>query len=152
MDPNKTRRRLSANIKRILRKFLEDNIDIEFRQGRIYLSYPLSERVRGSETLNSDVPGALTLDEPTLMREAALAGAGLASLRKAWIAQDLAAGRLVSVLNEWMPSEPGLCLYYPGRRNVPASLRAFIDVIREIEPPANDETTGPARGDGVGPE
>jgi DNA-binding transcriptional LysR family regulator len=86
------------------------------------------------------------------MREAALAGAGLAYLRKAWIAQDLAAGRLVSVLNEWMPSEPGLCLYYPGRRNVPASLRAFIDVIREIEPPADDAMTGPARGDGAGPE
>ena len=110
------------------------------------------EFVQGSEALTLDVPGALTLDEPALMREAVLAGAGLAYLRKVWIAQDIAAGRLVSVLNEWMPSEPGLCLYYPGRRNVPASLRAFIDVIREIEPHADDEITGPARGDGVGPE
>jgi DNA-binding transcriptional LysR family regulator len=71
-----------------------------------------------------------------------------AYMREAWLAQDVAAGRLVSVLNEWMPSSPGLCLYYPGRRNVPASLRAFIDVIREIEPPADDELTGPARGVG----
>jgi DNA-binding transcriptional LysR family regulator len=110
------------------------------------------EFAQRSETLNIDVPGVLTLDEPTLLREAALAGAGLAYMREAWIAQDVAAGRLVSVLNEWMPSSPGLCLYYPGRRNVPASLRAFIDVIREIEPPADDEITGPARGDGVGPE
>jgi DNA-binding transcriptional LysR family regulator len=104
------------------------------------------------ETLTIDVPGVLTLDEPTMARDAAVAGAGLAYMREAWIAQDVAAGRLVSVLNEWMPSAPGLCLYYPGRRNVPASLRAFIDVIREIEPPADDEITGPARGDGVGPE
>jgi DNA-binding transcriptional LysR family regulator len=110
------------------------------------------EFAQRSETLNVDVPGVLTLDEPTLLREAALAGAGLAYMREAWIAQDVAAGRLVSALNEWMPSSPGLCLYYPGRRNVPASLRAFIDVIREIEPPADDEITGPARGDGVGPE
>jgi DNA-binding transcriptional LysR family regulator len=102
------------------------------------------EFARRSETLSIDVPGVLTLNEPTLMREAALAGAGLAYLRQPWIAQDIAAGRLVSVLNEWMPSEPGLCLYYPGRRNVPASLRAFIDVIREIEPPADDEISGPA--------
>jgi DNA-binding transcriptional LysR family regulator len=110
------------------------------------------EFAQRSEALNIDVPGVLTLDEPTLLREAALAGAGLAYMREAWIAQDVAAGRLVSVLNEWMPSTPSLCLYYPGRRNVPASLRAFIDVIREIEPPADDEITGPARGDGVGPE
>jgi DNA-binding transcriptional LysR family regulator len=100
------------------------------------------EFAQRSETLSIEVPGVLTLDEPTLMREAALAGAGLAYMWEARIAQDVAAGRLVSVLDEWMPSEPGLCLYYPGRRNVPASLRAFIDVIREIEPPANDEITG----------
>jgi DNA-binding transcriptional LysR family regulator len=110
------------------------------------------EFAQRSETLTIDVPGVLTLDEPTLAREAALAGAGLAYMRERWIAQHVAAGRLVGVLNEWMPSSPGLSLYYPGRRNVPASLRAFIDVIREIEPPANDEITGPARGDGVGAE
>lgn len=96
------------------------------------------EFAQRSETLSVDVPGVLTLDEPTLTREAVLAGAGLAYMREAWIAQDLAAGRLVRVLNEWMPSSPSLCLYYQGRRNVPASLRAFIEVIREIEPPARD--------------
>ena len=91
------------------------------------------EFVQGSEALTLDVPGTLTVSDPTLIRDAALAGAGLAYMRKVWIAEDVAAGRLVSVLNEWMPSQPGLCLYYPGRRNVPASLRAFIDVIREVE-------------------
>jgi DNA-binding transcriptional LysR family regulator len=110
------------------------------------------EFAQHSETLTIDVPGVVTLNEPTLTREAALVGAGLAYMREAWIAQDVAAGRLVSVLHEWMPSEPGLCLYYPGRRNVPASLRAFIDVIREIEPPRDGEITGPARGGGVDPE
>jgi DNA-binding transcriptional LysR family regulator len=94
------------------------------------------EFAHDGEALNIDVPGVLTLDEPTLLQEAALAGAGLAYMREAWIAQDVAAGRLVSVLSEWMPSSPGLCLYYPGRRHVPASLRAFIDVVREVESPA----------------
>ena len=96
------------------------------------------EFAQRSETLTIDVPGVLTLDEPTMARDAAVAGAGLAYMREAWIAQDVAAGRLVSVLNEWMPSAPGLCLYYPGRRNVPASLRAFINVIRVIAPAADD--------------
>jgi DNA-binding transcriptional LysR family regulator len=99
------------------------------------------EFAQRSEALTIDVPGVLTLDEPMLLREAALAGAGLAYMREEWIAQDLAAGRLVSVLKKWMPSLPGLCLYYPGRRNIPASLRAFIDVIRAIEPPADEEIT-----------
>ena len=69
-----------------------------------------------SETLTIDVPGVLTLDEPTMARDAAVAGAGLAYMREAWIAQDVTAGRLVSVLNEWMPSSPCSCLYYPGLR------------------------------------
>ncbi|HEX4182757.1 MAG TPA: LysR family transcriptional regulator [Caulobacteraceae bacterium] len=94
------------------------------------------EFARGSEALAIDASGMLTLNDPTLIRDAALAGAGLAYILEAWIAEDLAAGRLVSVLAEWMPSSPSLCLYYPGRRNVPAGLRAFIDVIREIDPPA----------------
>ena len=51
-----------------------------------------------SEALNIEVPGVLTLNEPTLVREAALAGAGVAYMREAWIEEDVAAGRLVSVL------------------------------------------------------
>ena len=46
--------------------------------------------------------------------------------------EDVAAGRLVPLLEEWSPSYPGICLYYPSRRNVPAGLRAFIDLVREV--------------------
>jgi DNA-binding transcriptional LysR family regulator len=91
------------------------------------------EFAQRTETLAIDVPGVLTLDEPMLMREAALAGAGLAYLREVWIAEDVAGGRLVKVLNRWMPSSPELCLYYSGRI-VPASLRAFIEIVRGVAP------------------
>jgi DNA-binding transcriptional LysR family regulator len=37
---------------------------------------------------------------------------------------------LVPVLEPWWPSFSGPYLYYPGRRLVPAQLRAFIDFIR----------------------
>jgi len=47
------------------------------------------------------------------------------------VSTDLACGRLVPLLEEWSPSYPGICLYYPSRRNVPAGLRAFIDLVRE---------------------
>jgi hypothetical protein len=42
---------------------------------------------------NIAVSGVLTIDEPILTREAALAGTGLAYMREAWIAQEIAAGR-----------------------------------------------------------
>lgn len=38
---------------------------------------------------------------------------------------DIAAGRLVRLLSDWTPPFPGLCLYYPGRRNPSAGLTAF---------------------------
>jgi len=37
----------------------------------------------------------------------------------------------VRVLEEWTPSFEGLFMYYPGHRQVPAALRALIDIIRE---------------------
>jgi DNA-binding transcriptional LysR family regulator len=42
----------------------------------------------------------------------------------------LRSGQLVRVLEEWSPSFEGFFVYYPGHRQVPASLRAFIDMIR----------------------
>jgi DNA-binding transcriptional LysR family regulator len=80
---------------------------------------------------NIDVSGPLTLDEPTLILEAARQGAGLAHLSEWSVETDVADGKLIRVLEEWTPIRPGLCLYYPGRRHMPASLRAFIALIRE---------------------
>jgi DNA-binding transcriptional LysR family regulator len=87
---------------------------------------------RGGEALSIDVPGSLTLDDPTLMVEAALGGAGIIHVAHWSVAADIAAGRLVPVLEDWTPPLSGLCLYYPGRRHVPAGLRALVDLVREI--------------------
>lgn len=84
------------------------------------------------EAFTMDVPGALTLDESDLMLRAAREGAGLAYLNEWQVADDVAADRLVQVLADWTPPYPGLCLYYPGRRHIPAKLRAFVDLIKEM--------------------
>ena len=83
------------------------------------------------ESVALDVPGGLTLDETDLMLQAALAGEGLAYLSDFATADHVASGRLERVLEDWSPAFPGLRLYYPSSRNVPAKLRAFIELIRE---------------------
>jgi len=86
---------------------------------------------RHGELLRVDGDGALTLDDPSLMLDAARAGLGLAYLTEWNVNGDLQAGTLVRVLEDWTPPLDGLCLYYPGRRHIPAGLRALIEMIRE---------------------
>jgi DNA-binding transcriptional LysR family regulator len=95
--------------------------------GAIY-SWEFEKR---GESVAIDVAGQLTLDDGDLMLQAALAGEGLAYLPDFAIAKSLEAGLLVSVLEDWSPEYPGLCLYYPSRRHIPARLRAFIDLVRQ---------------------
>src|SRR5271170_203410 len=83
------------------------------------------------EAIAIDVPGQLTLDDVDLMLLAALAGEGLAFVSDIAAAKSIEAGLLLPVLEDWSPEYPGLCLYYPSRRNIPARLRAFIDLIRQ---------------------
>lgn len=77
------------------------------------------------------VSGRLTLDDSLLIRDAALAGFGLAYISEWDAAEALAAGQLVRLMEDWTPAYPGLCLYYPGHRYVQAGLRALIQLIRE---------------------
>jgi len=84
---------------------------------------------RRGEAVAVDVPGPMTLDEEDLMLQAALAGEGLAYLSDIATTEAIETGRLLPVLENWSPEYPGLCLYYPSRRNIPARLRAFVDLI-----------------------
>jgi DNA-binding transcriptional LysR family regulator len=86
------------------------------------------------QTMFVDVPGALTLNNIGLMIDAAADGLGLAYVLEAAAAPSLAQGRLVTVLDDWCPSFGGLMLYYPGHRQVPSALRAFIDTARQRMP------------------
>jgi DNA-binding transcriptional LysR family regulator len=86
---------------------------------------------RHAQTLTIDPPGALTLDSNTLMIEAALRGLGIAYVPEPYAREALAKKRLVAVLSDWCPVIPGLFLYFPGNRHIPAGLRAFIDLLRQ---------------------
>ena len=88
------------------------------------------EFVRDGEDIAIDGPGALTLDRLTLMVEAATAGMGIAFVLERAIAPQLADGTLIPLLADWCPADERYMIYYPGRRNVPVPLRAFVDHLR----------------------
>ncbi|XXY44810.1 LysR family transcriptional regulator [Sorangium sp. So ce269] len=62
--------------------------------------------------------------------DAAVAGVGVIQLFEGWLRPHLDSGALEPVLEPWWQSFSGPFLYYPGRRLVPAPLRAFIDFVR----------------------
>ena len=74
--------------------------------------------------------GAVTVSDPYLAIRAAVDGLGLAYTVEALAEPFLQTGQLVRVLEKSSPCLEGLFLYYPGHRQVPAALRAFIDMIR----------------------
>jgi DNA-binding transcriptional LysR family regulator len=85
------------------------------------------------ETVRIDPTGPLLVRvgaATDLAIEAALAGTGIIMLFEDWLRPHLASGVLEPVLEAWWPRFSGPYLYYPGRRLVPAPLRAFINYIR----------------------
>ncbi|WP_433735995.1 LysR family transcriptional regulator [Pseudomonas putida] len=89
---------------------------------------------RGGIAEEIEVDGPLTLGDVSLMVGPALQGVGLAYVFEDMVKAQLADGSLIQVLGEWCPYYPGLHLYYPSRRHVPATLKAFIEFARAERP------------------
>jgi DNA-binding transcriptional LysR family regulator len=93
---------------------------------------PMWEFERDGEIVRVDPPGVLVVRQGAafdLAIEAAVAGLGVICLFEDWLAPHLASGTLEPVLDAWWPGFSGPFLYYPGRRHLPAPLRAFVDFI-----------------------
>jgi DNA-binding transcriptional LysR family regulator len=87
---------------------------------------------RDGEVVKVEPSGPLIVGLGTateLMVDAAIAGSGIIELFEDWLRPYLDSGALEAVLEPWWPSFPGPFLYYPGRRYLPAPLRAFIDFV-----------------------
>jgi DNA-binding transcriptional LysR family regulator len=81
----------------------------------------------------------LILDDSGLMLDAALAGMGLGYLAEQTITPLIKDGQLIQMLVDWMPQEAPLCLYYSGRRHVPAK---FASVHRPRSAPRPEAVNG----------
>ncbi|WP_254606288.1 LysR substrate-binding domain-containing protein, partial [Sphingomonas bacterium] len=94
---------------------------------------PPWEYERAGEVVRVDPAGPLIVGPGgaiDLMVAAAVAGAGVVHLFEDWLRPDLDAGRLEPVLADWQQPFGGPFLYYPGRRHLPAPLRAFVDFVK----------------------
>ncbi|CDN52566.1 Putative HTH-type transcriptional regulator YcaN [Neorhizobium galegae bv. officinalis bv. officinalis str. HAMBI 1141] len=93
----------------------------------------LWEFERDGEVVRVDPTGPLIVQvgaATDLAVDAAIAGTGIMSLFEDWLRPHLDNGSLEPVLEPWWQQFSGPFLYYPGRRLVPAPLRAFIDFIK----------------------
>jgi len=100
-----------------------------FPSGTVYVW----EFERDGEVVRVDPTGPLTVQVGAavdLAVDAAIAGTGIVHLFEDWLRPHLDSGVLESVLEPWWQRFSGPFLYYPGRRLVPAPLRAFIDFIK----------------------
>jgi DNA-binding transcriptional LysR family regulator len=87
---------------------------------------------KGGEELQLDVEGPVTLDEASLARIAVTNGVGIGYFMEADVREDIAAGRLIRILEDWTPPLAPLCLYYSNRRNSSAAFQAFIALARDF--------------------
>lgn len=87
---------------------------------------------KDGEPLQLDVSGPITLDEASLARIAVLESVGIGFFMESDVREDIAAGLLVRVLEDWTPSLAPVCMYYPSRKNASAAFRAFVDLAREF--------------------
>jgi DNA-binding transcriptional LysR family regulator len=92
---------------------------------------------RNGKSRRVAVQGRLMLNDPDLAVRAAVDGLGIGYTIEALAEPFLRSGQLVRVLEDWSPSFEGLFLYYPGHRQVPAALRALIDMIRTARGPTS---------------
>ena len=88
---------------------------------------------REGEVVRIDTTGPLIISiggGVDLAIEAAIAGVGILWLFEDWVRPHFKSGALKPILEPWWQEFSGPFLYYPGRRLVPAPLRAFIDYIK----------------------
>lgn len=88
---------------------------------------------KGDEVIRIDPKGPLLVQPGSasdLLIDAAVAGLGVMRLFEDWLTPALQSGALERILPEWDEAFTGPMLYYSGRRQLPAPLRAFIDFTR----------------------
>lgn len=98
-----------------------------FRPDGWHFRHPVS-----GERVVQPVAGRFLASDGTILRQVCLAGEGLMWTGNAVVAADLAAGRLVEVLADWVPPEPEpIHAVFPGHPHLALRIRAFVAFLQD---------------------
>lgn len=101
---------------------------LEFRNPEIGKPFPWEFHRRRKRIL-VDTQGRLTVNDPSALLNACLAGFGVAQMLVLGAEHLIAEGRLVNLFPEWTDERYPFCAYYPSRHHMPAKTRAFLDFV-----------------------
>ncbi|MBL0419643.1 LysR family transcriptional regulator [Ramlibacter sp. AW1] len=89
---------------------------------------------RGSDRQTVSAPGLLESNDGQVLRAAALNGLGILIQPSYILYEDIVAGRLVPVLDDWELPRLQINISYPSRKHLSAKVRTFIDfMVSEFE-------------------
>ncbi len=90
--------------------------------------WPFEENGR---TFDLAIEPQITTNDLRLMLRLVLAGGGITIATQETFRPYIESGKLVSLLDDFLPQFPGFYLYFPQRRNIAPKLRALIDYVKE---------------------
>ena len=148
-EPHLAMRKLSDAAERILfasPAYLERHGEVDQPEALLRhncLTWPLDGRFEDGHALwrfrdargvrELRITGGLQVNNGDVLREAALAGIGIALLPSWCVAEDLAAGRLRRVLPHWQVTpttfDHGIYAVYQRTRQTPPKIRVFVDYL-----------------------
>lgn len=86
---------------------------------------------RGKEQVDVSLPSRAVANSIALVRQLTLGGMGVGFLPPMLAHDDVAAGRLVRVLQQWNTMSLPMYAAYPSRRHLAQKVRAFVDLLAE---------------------
>lgn len=102
---------------------------IQYRMGTDGPVYRWEFEKRG-KTVSVSTSGPVIVSDAQFMIRATLDGLGLAYILEDYVAEHIARGELVRVLEDWCPPFDGYFLYYPSRRHQSPALQALVETLR----------------------
>nr|WKF61470.1 HTH-type transcriptional regulator DmlR [Paraburkholderia busanensis] len=88
------------------------------------------EFLMGGALKSVEVHGPLRANNGDLIRDAAVAGIGIARLPDFIVADALSRGLLVTVLDDYLPARTSVHAVYPQHRQSSLAIRAFVDFLK----------------------